>query len=144
MRKLTLSDEEVKKIAKHYIHNYDKFYRMCAGVSTELVRYRDGIIYIEISNEQRSILSTHNTAICFAREYRDHIAELKAAKGFVVIFFDRENTPGCYVMGDHPIEGFKALLKGMRRPENRKLHSIYAGLFNEEMNTIEKDLVRNN
>jgi hypothetical protein len=144
MIKLTLSHEELEKIAHRYTHQVDKYSRMFAGLSTELVRYVDGIIYIEISNSQQNVLSTYNTAVAYAISYKKSNPELKEALGFVVIFYDRENIPGFHITKNTHNEQIQELVNQLRKPENPSIRTVYANMFCEEMESVNKDLVRNN
>lgn len=144
MKKLTLTQEETEKVANRFINNVDKFSRMFAGLSSNLTNYVDGIIYIEISNSQRRILSTYNTAVFFAKKYRDFNPELKDAVGFVVIFYDRDNIPGFVITKDTRSEALQELVDELRRPENKRIKTVYAGMFDDETEKIKQDLVRDN
>ena len=110
MSKLTLSTKELKEIAHRYIHQVDKYSRMFAGLSSQLVNYVDGIIYIEISNTRQHVLSTYNTAVSYAINYRNFNPELKDAVGFVVIFYDRDNIPGFVCNGNTRTEALQEMV----------------------------------
>ena len=84
----TLSLAEVEKISSRSIREFDKWYRMCAGISSRLEKYEDGIIYLRIENTEKKFPSNSDTAIKFACEWVKWNKELKSAKGFVVVFYE--------------------------------------------------------
>lgn len=144
MKKLTLSAEECKKVSIRNTPQSHKYKRMIVGFSSYLVNYVDGIIYLEISNNQTQIFSTYKTAVYFAQKYRDFNPELKDAVGFVVIFYDRDNILGFVVTKDTRSEALQELVDELRKPENPRIKTVYAGMFNDETEKIELYLARKN
>lgn len=83
----TLSPAEVEEISSRSIRGCDKWYRMCAGISSKLEKYEDGIMYLRIENTEIKFPSNSDTAVKFACEWIKWNEELKNAKGFVVLFY---------------------------------------------------------
>ncbi|MDO8566113.1 MAG: hypothetical protein Q7S04_02950 [Candidatus Moranbacteria bacterium] len=83
----SLSQVKVKEVASRYISGCDKWYRMYAGIASNLERYESGIMYLRIENTEKTKPSSYETAVEFARKWVGYNAELKDAKGFVVSFY---------------------------------------------------------
>lgn len=88
----TLSLAEVEEISSRSIKACDKWYRMCAGISSKLEKYEDGIMYLRIENTETKFYSNGDTAVKFAREWMRWNEELKNTTGFVVTFYKVEST----------------------------------------------------
>jgi hypothetical protein len=128
----TLTEAQVSEIASRYIKNYDKLYRMHAGISSSLKSYNNGIITLEIHNSEKSKPSDFNTALSFALQWACRNTELKQAEGFVVSFYKTGST-GFAI----PIEGaddstLQKLVSEIKESKPTKLIGIYSGLISEE------------
>ena len=132
----TLSVSEVEKISSWSIKNFDKWNRMCAGISSRLERYENGIIYLRIENTEKKFPSNNDIAVKFSREWVKWNEELKDAKGSVVSFYKTRST-GCMVEGDAVIEN-KNMLYGLLRSliieskEEKELVNVFSGLFSDK------------
>lgn len=127
-----LTDAEVSAIANRYIKNFDKFYRMYAGISSSLKSYNNGIITLEIYNSEIKKQSDFNTALEFALKWASVNKELKQAEGFVVSFY-KTNSTGFAI----PAEGadnatLQKLISELKESKPTKLIGIYSGLLTEE------------
>lgn len=128
----TLTEAEVSVISNRYVKNYDKLYRMHAGISSNLKSYNNGIITLEIHNSERSKPSDFNTALSFALQWASVNKELKEAEGFVVSFY-KTNSTGFAI----PAEGadnatLQKLISELKESKPTKLIGIYSGLLTEE------------
>jgi hypothetical protein len=140
-----MTKKEVSAINDYYIRNMDKFWRMYAGVSSQLLFYRDGILYIEIQNSEKNILSTFNTAVAFANRWRDYNDELKNAQGFVVVFKKINRETGFALSTN---EGKDALVKQLtasmtqlyQQNDKAELSHIYSSVFTAGMDSVGQDL----
>ena len=116
-----------------HIRHVDKWYRMCAGLSSDLKRYEDGILYLEIHNTENCLPSDDATALKMARSWVNNNPELQAAKGYVAVFFKTRFT-GFMISFDaitpqtpaDVCQGFKSA-----REEEPELVRICAGLLYE-------------
>lgn len=127
----TLKQAEVSVIASRYIKNYDKFYRMYAGISSSLISYSKGIIALEIHNSEKTKPSDFNTALEFALKWASVNKELKETEGFVVSFYKIVST-GFAI----PAEGadnatLQKLISELKESKPTKLMGIYSGLLTE-------------
>jgi hypothetical protein len=128
----TLKEAEVSVIASRYIKNYDKFYRMYAGISSGLKSYKNGIITLEIHNSEKKKPSDFNTALEFALKWASVNKELKDAEGFVVSIYKTAST-GFAI----PAEGadnatLQKLISELKESKPTKLIGIYSGLLTED------------
>lgn len=128
----TLIEAEVSEISSRYVRNYDKFYRMHAGISSSLKSYNNGIITLEIHNSEKKKPSDFNTAIEFALKWASFNIELKQAEGFVVSIYKTIST-GFAI----PAEGaddsiLQQLISELKESKPTKLIGIYSGLISEE------------
>ena len=142
---LTLTREQIEEINRFYVHNIDKWQRMFAGLSSDLINCEDGILYLEIVNRQTNILSAENTAIRFACSWKNANPELKNAKGFVVVFKDTDTAPGFSISANRPkekiIQKFTEMVQQKEDVEPR-IVGVYSGLFSEALENVKQDLVR--
>lgn len=88
----TLSESEVKEVCSRHIRVSDKWYRMCAGLASDLERYENGIIYLKIKNTEKQHVSNYKTALQFVQHWINGNKELRQAKGFVVTFYTTKFT----------------------------------------------------
>lgn len=128
-----LSDSEIKEISSRYIRGCDKWYRMYAGIASDLERYENGIIHLRIKNTENKFSSNYETAIRFARDWFNGNAELKDAKGFVVSFYKTTFT-GFSMKGTDIVDN-KDLLNDLvqqirlSNQEEKELVEVFSGLF---------------
>lgn len=129
----SLPEIKIKEISSRYILGYDKWYRMCAGISSDLERYEDGIIYLRIKNTEKINPSNDETAAHCALNWRRCNKELREAKGFVVLFYSTSIT-GFMVRGDALLaekqlaDDLARQFEAASRAEPR-LINIFSGLF---------------
>ena len=128
----TLTEAEVSAIASRYVRNYDKLYRMHAGISSSLKSYNNGIITLEIHNSEKKKPSDFNTAIAFALKWASRNIELKQAEGFVVSIYKTVST-GFTIPADGADDSIlQQLIKELKESKPTKLIGIYSGLLTEE------------
>ena len=132
----TLTEAEVSAIASRYIRNYDKLYRMYAGISSSLKSYNNGIITLEIHNSEKKKPSDFNTAIAFALKWASRNIELKHAEGFVVSIYKTIST-GFAIPADEADDSIlQQLITELKESKPTKLIGIYSGLLTEEQITL--------
>ena len=128
----TLTEAEVSVIASRYVKNYDKFYRMHAGISSSLKNYSKGIIALEIHNSEKTKPSDANTALEFALNWASVNKELKEAEGFVVSFYKTAST-GFSILADEADDAtLQKLISELKESKPTKLIGIYSGLLTED------------
>jgi len=128
----TLTEAEVSAIASRYVKNYDKLYRMYAGISSSLKSYSNGIITLEIHNSERKKPSDFNTAIAFALKWASRNIELKQAEGFVVSFYKIASTGFAINAEGADNATLQKLISELKESKPTKLIGIYSGLLSEE------------
>ena len=128
----TLTEAEVSAIASRYVKNYDKLYRMYAGISSSLKSYSNGIITLEIHNSERKKPSDFNTAIAFALKWASRNIELKQAEGFVVSFYKIASTGFAINAEGADNVTLQKLISELKESKPTKLMGIYSGLLTEE------------
>ena len=147
MKKDVLTQQEIDAINHNYIHNFDKWHRMFAGLSSHLIRVEEGILYLEITNTQTNILSSYNTAVKFACKWKNYNKEIYDAKGFVVIFMNTNVAQGCFFpanqLADELSEKMMKVLRDMEN-DSPELGSIYSGIFTKQLESVEQDLTKDN
>ena len=137
--------ERLRAINHRHIRRVDKFYRMYAGLSSQLVRFEDDIMYVEIMNTERHILSTFNTAVAFASRWREWNEELAPARGFVVVFKKAKKPTGFSIpvsedtksLASKVNDAFRQL-KGLNRDAH--VSHIFSSVFTYGMNQVQQDL----
>lgn len=127
----TLTEAEVLAIASRYIKNYDKLYRMYAGISSSLKSYKNGIITLEIHNSEKKKPSDFNTAIAFALKWVSRNIELKQAEGFVVSFYKTVSTGFAINAEGADDSTLQKLISELKESKPTKLTGIYSGLLTE-------------
>ena len=128
----TLKKAEVSVIASRYIKNYDKFYRMYAGISSSLISYSKGIIALEIHNSEKKKPSDSNTALEFALKWASVNKELKEAEGFVVSFYKTASTGFAIPAVGADNATLQKLISELKESKPTQLIGIYSGLLTEE------------
>ena len=128
----TLTEAEVSAIASRYVKNYDKLYRMYAGISSILKSYNNGIITLEIHNSERSKPSDFNTALSFALQWACVNKELKEAEGFVVSFYKTGSTGFAIPAEGADDSTLQKLVSELKESKPTKLIGIYSGLITED------------
>ena len=128
----TLTEAEVSAIASKYVRNYDKLYRMYAGISSSLKSYNNGIITLEIHNSERKKPSDYQTAIAFALKWASRNIELKQAEGFVVSFYKIASTGFAINAEGADNATLQKLISELKESKPTKLIDIYSGLLTEE------------
>jgi len=128
----TLAEAEVSAIASRYVRNYDKLYRMYAGISSSLKSYSNGIITLEIHNSEKKKPSDFNTAIAFALKWASRNIELKQAEGFVVSFYKIASTGFAINAEGADNATLQKLISELKESKPTKLIGIYSGLLTEE------------
>ena len=127
----SLSQVEVKEIASRYIRGFDKWYRMYAGIASNLERYESGIMYLRIENTEEIKPSNYETAVEFARKWMECNAELKDAKEFVVSFYTSGATGfvlnGATVIADRGIASDLVQQFIRASQQEKKLVSVFSG-----------------
>lgn len=89
-----MEKELIKKIAHHHTMVADKFYRMFAGLSSDLDDYTDSTIFITIHKNRRWPKDNIVTAKQIAGDWRDFNDELKDAEKYHVTIIDNDAPTG--------------------------------------------------
>lgn len=66
---MSLSITQIQALSQAHIRHVDKWYRMFAGLSSDLKRYEDGILTLEIHNTAQHLPSDDVTALKMARSW---------------------------------------------------------------------------
>ena len=142
-----LTPAQIETINTFYIRNIDKFFRMFAGLSSRLNRYEDGVIYLDITNNQTHILSTRNTAVVFAYKWKNHNPEPNKARGFVVVFKNADAPQGfAFRAAGSPGKLANNIAESIQAMKNDQpvFESIFSGVFAKELEDIKQDVVEEN
>ena len=86
-----MNNLDINAINQRYIHTIDKLYRMHGGLSSELMAFHNGVLYIDISVDDRWPLkekTLKGTALQIAQSWRGN-SELKHAFGYHVFICHR-------------------------------------------------------
>ena len=95
---------DIKTISQRHVRRIDKFYRMCAGLSSELLSYESGVIELEIRKSTRWDKSPRETANQLAECWRSGNPELAGASRFLVHIYERKTDPG-FIIPKNLVEG---------------------------------------
>ena len=139
-----MSDQQefdIREVANRHINSTDKLYRMCAGLSSDLVSYEDQTIELAIRVTRRWPKSHEVTALQLAESWRRE-PELSQARGYVVHIYRSERPVGLSVpvptgSADGPsfpprrewLEAVVAALKAMQGPSTDVLVATVRGDF---------------
>jgi hypothetical protein len=131
---VTLTVEEVEKIANEHIPTVDKLYRMFAETSSRLTRYEDGILYLKIKTTERKIPATPERALQFVSSWIYHNKELKGAIGYVVSFYKTKFTGFALSSAEANQDTLKAICDQIKASSKEKpeLINIFSGLLPEK------------
>lgn len=130
---VSLSLAEVEEISSRSIREHDKWYRMCAGIASNLERYENGIIYLRIDTTEKNGPSDYDLAVKFVGYWMQWNKELADSQGFVVSFYKTQAT-GFLVSGasilrdDNMISAIAEQMKSTIK-EERKLINIFSGVL---------------
>ena len=89
-----MEKEHIAELNRQFIIKADKLYRMHAGLASELVDYRDGIICLHISVSKRWPKPPEVTARQLAGDWKSHMPELRDARGYDVRIVRIQNDTG--------------------------------------------------
>lgn len=91
-----MKDQEldIDAINLSHAHRIDKWFRMYAGLSSELMSYESGVIELEIRKSAKWTRSHEATARQFADTWKRSNQELSEAVAFLVHLYDRKVPPG--------------------------------------------------
>lgn len=95
-----MEKELINKIAHHHTMVADKFYRMFAGLSSDLDDYTDSTIYITIRKNSKWPKDNIVTAKQIAGDWRDFNDELKDAEKYHVTIIDNDTPTGFVLSKD--------------------------------------------
>jgi hypothetical protein len=84
----------ISELNNKFIRRIDKKYRMFAGLASELVDYRDDIIYLHISISKRWPKPPEVTASQLAGDWKTYNPELAGARGYDVRIARIQNDTG--------------------------------------------------
>lgn len=111
---------DIHTISQRHVRGIDKFYRMYAGLSSELLSYESGVIELEIRRSARWPKPPEETAAQLAECWRGHNEELADAVAFLVHIYERKTDPGFFLPTDSlkGAEGAAILAKKIRETVN--------------------------
>lgn len=92
IKTLTLSKSDIERIDSCFVRGVDKWIRMYAGMSSNLEKYENDIIYLRIENTEKHFPSNYETAIKRVKTWIEFNKELCDAKEFVVSFYNTKST----------------------------------------------------
>lgn len=126
----TISKLNVKEITSRHISNVDKFYRMYAGLASNLERYENGILYLRIENTENKLPSNYKTALQISNDWLKMNKELSQAKGFIVSFYSTKSTGFVFNQIDLKDENkIKTVVEELKSISKKELINIFSGLF---------------
>ena len=114
-----MEKELIDIISDRHISGYDKWYRMCAGLSSDLIDLDDGVLYLTIYKSNVWKKDDIVTARQFATEWRSYNPELKTARKYEVKIISTEGAPG-FMIGTDDLSGVSALINSMKSLEKEK------------------------
>lgn len=136
----SLSESEVKEISSGHIRGSDKWFRMAAGLASELKKYENGIIYLDIKNTEQRFPSNYETALKLVESWINGNKELTQVKGFVVYLYKTNRSTG-FLIPFSSIEKNREAIIGdivakMKAEENLTLVGIFSGLISKNVQKV--------
>jgi len=107
---------DIQAISQSHVRRFDKWYRMCAGLSSDLVSYESGVIELEIRKSARWPKSPLVTARQLAEDWRRANPGLSDAVAFLVHIYEQRTDPG-FLVPSRSVqgrEGVEAIAKKIR------------------------------
>ena len=123
---LNLSKQEVSEINSKHLHSVDKFYRMHAGVGSQLLSVKNDTLVLEITiNDQWLTKKTlEQTSIQFLNDWKEHIKELQKCK-YYIVYINKSSPLGFTIDLNTTKEEIALKLKKF----NSKASKILLGVF---------------
>jgi hypothetical protein len=133
----TLTKSQVSELSSRHIRGVDKWYRMFAGCASTLVRYENGIIYLNVENTEKYLLSDYETAVKFVRSWVNFNKELAHARGFIVCFYKTGITGFMLSLAQAKPEALKDICDQFKAAEAKEpqLVNIFSGLIADISNS---------
>ena len=139
--KRKLTKKEISSINIRYIRGHDKWHRMYTGESSNLLKYVNGIIYLEYNRPKNSRqVGDYARILYFVKSWKEWNEELKNATGFAVYCYTTDTPAGfnftnTQVIRDDEIkfkEQLKKAIAKITRKSYRILDRVYKGSFTED------------
>jgi len=136
----TMTERQLFKVSQGAIYAHDKYFRMFAGLSSDLIWYEDGIATIEVSFKEQ--YKPKQLAYKIAYLWQDWVKELKHADAFVVLLYSTSRPSGFYC--DPPKEigkerndviedVFEQFKRECAKEEIKVLKGIYSDFYDKEI-----------
>jgi hypothetical protein len=149
MKKNELTEKEIETI-NHQYADVDELYKRFGGVSSSLEGYKNGILYLRVTNIKYKISPSYYTALRYAHSWKDFNPELQGAIGFVIFFMDADEAnekEDAMASENHSIKelnGHSSKTMDESKKEVPVPNEIFSGLLSNEKddvaNAIEKDI----
>ena len=129
-----LSKQKVSEINSKHLHSVDKFYRMHAGVGSELLSVENDTLVLEINvNDQWLTKKTlEQTSQQFLNSWKQNIKELQKCKYYIVLI-NKSSPLGFTVDSKTTKEEIASQLKKFNSKESKILLDIFS---NKEANNL--------
>ncbi|MBK7438633.1 MAG: hypothetical protein IPI77_18215 [Saprospiraceae bacterium] len=114
-----MEKELIDIISNRHIRSYDKWYRMCAGLSSNLIDLDDGVLYLTIYKSNVWKKDDIVTARQFATEWKSNNPELKTARKYEVKIISTGGAPGFMIRTDD-LSAVSALINSLKVLEEEK------------------------
>jgi hypothetical protein len=79
---------DINSINRRHFKKYEKYYNVEFGVSTRLVDYKNGILFIEVIISSKWTIPAYKTALEIAKHWKNTHPELKYAIGAKIFIAD--------------------------------------------------------
>ena len=122
-----LLDKEVSKINTKHIHSVDKFFRMHAGIGSDLLSVKDDTMVLEINVNDKWLTkkTLEQTSIQFLNDWKKYNDVLQKCKYYVVYIY--KTSPLGFTISPNATEEEIALkLKKFNSRESKILLDIFS------------------
>ena len=118
-----MEKELIDIISDRHISGYDKWYRMCAGLSSNLIDLDDGVLYLTIYKSNVWKKDDIVTARQFATEWKSNNPELKTARKYEVKIISTGGAPGFMIRTDD-LSAVSALINSLKVLEEEEKRTV--------------------
>jgi hypothetical protein len=127
--------DKITEINTRYTERSDKFFRMFANVSTNLLLFESGIIFIEFINGKKKLPTCYSEALKHALYWKYSNPELNDAIGFVVVCKNTQRSQGTVLDLKKLKEAdyLRNIVNAIKAPVESNIDKIYTGIFSDKM-----------
>lgn len=125
-----ISEKKLKEINHWHAKTTDKWYRMYAGVSTDLINYKDDVAHIKVKNTESRLKSDEALSTKVIEAWKSTLKrELPDTKGFVVDIYKTNKPTGFSIPFNAVMNEGAAqnLIDGMKVEEELTLVGTFSG-----------------